>query len=287
MALWIRAGSRNQRKWRGLEWTWYQWGASRAKGWYTLFAAWRRWDTEVKVALGGEDNMFQIELGLPLIGKGALGVRVPRFVCKGWVHHRRELGLELHGLWPTIFVGWDDQMGDMSSYYRREYLDQGKQLPEYLNRITLHPGWRLRLRSYRIARLKNRVFGPVRIDKAPIRTYEDIELALPEGVYTGTVTFRRETVRRNWRVYRDDIIGEWDSDQWLPFPGKGDNSWDCGDDGFKEHTSTIRPFVHEESLRVDSEDVARVVADTIAAVLRQRGRHGGTNWKPEAMGVMR
>ena len=288
MALWIRAGSRNQRKWRGLEWTWYQWGASRAKGWYTLFAAWRRWDTEIKLALGGEDNMLQVELGVPLLGKTALGVRVPRFTTKGWIHHRRELGLELRGLWPTLYVGWDDQMGDMSSYYRRTYLDKGEPLPEYLNRVTLWPGWRISFGPVWWMRLKNRILGSVQIDKTTLRTYEDVELALPEGTYTGSVTFRRERVHRpRWRTYRDDIIGEWEGEEWLPFPGKGENSYDCGDDGFKEHSTTIRRYVHEESLAVDAEDVMRVVSSTIAAVLRQRGRYGGPNWKPEGIGVMR
>lgn len=287
MTLWIREGSRNQRKWRGLEWTWYQWGASRAKGWYTLFAAWRRWDTEIKLALGGEDNMLQFELGVPLLGKAAIGVRVPSLVTEGWIHHRREFGIELHGLSPTLLIGWDDQMGDMSSYYRRSYLDQGKPLPSYLNRVTLHPGWRLSARV-RLWRLKDRLLGKIEIEQTPIRTYEDLELALPEGVYHGKVVFTRERIfRRHWRTYHDDLNGEWRSEEWLPFPGKGENSWDCGDDGIKEHSTTLRRIVHDESLCVDSEDVTRVIASTIAYVLRQRGRYGGPNWKPEGIGVMR
>lgn len=291
MALWTRAGSRGRRKFRNLEWHWYWRGKVRAKGWWLLFTfrdpLWR-WYTEAKLAIGGEDNMLQIELGLPLLGKTAVGFRVPRRLTTGWIHDRRKLGLELRGLWPTLYLGWDDNMGDMSDYYRRQYLDQGQPLPDYLNRVTLHPGWRVSLGPVWWMRLKNKILGPVRIEGEEIKAYEGIELALPEGVYVGTVSFRRERVRRpRWRTYRDDIIGEWDSEQWLVFPGKGESSYDCGDDGFKEHSTTIRPYVHEESLEVDSEDVMRVVSATIAAVLRQRGRYGGRNWKPEGMGIMR
>jgi hypothetical protein len=289
MALWVRPGSRNQRKWRGLEWTWYWRSRSRAKGWWTLFAPWRRWDTELKIAIGGEDDMLQLEIGLPLLGFIAVGIALPRSMTKGWVHHRREFGFELRGLRPTLYVGWDEQMGDMSDYYRREYLEQGKPLPDYLNRIKLHPGWKLRVGPrWWWARLKSTVLGAVQIERMPIRTYEDVELALPEGVYVGTVSFYRERIGRpRGRTRRDDIVGEWSSEQWLPFPGKGENSWDCGDDGFKDHTTTIRPYVHEESLAVDAEDVARVISGTVAGVLRYRGRYGGVNWRPEGVGVMK
>lgn len=288
MALWIRAGSRNQRKWRGLEWTWYQWGASRAKGWYTLFAAWRRWDTELAIAIGGEDNMLQLEIGIPLIGKMAIGVRVPRSLTDDWVHERRQFGFELHGIWPTLWIGWDDQMSDMTDYYRRKYIDEGEPLPEYLNRAKLHPGWKLRISPVRWYRLKNKILGPVEIEKIPLRVYEDVELTLPEGTYTGTVSFFRDRIsRKRWRTIRDDVVGEWEGEEWLPFPGKGENSWDCGDDGFKEHSTTLRRYVHEESGETCAEDVMRVVSETIAAVLRYRGRYGGWKWKPEGIGVMR
>jgi hypothetical protein len=291
MAIWTRAGSSRKRKWRSFEWTWYQWGKVRAKGWWVILTVkdplWR-WYTELKIAVGGEDNMLQFEFGLPLIGKVAVGFRVPRRLTGGWVHHRRELGLELRGIWPTFYIGWDSNMGDMHDYYRQQYTAQGQPLPDYLNRVTLHPGWKLSLGPVWFWLLQNRVLGSVQIEKTPLRSYEGVELALPEGVYVGTVSFRRERLHRpRWRTYRDDIIGEWDSEHWLVFPGKGENSWDCGDDGFKEYSVTIRPYVHEESLHVDIEDVALVVSKTIAGVLRQRGRYGGLNWKPEEMGVMR
>ena len=287
MALWIRSGSRGLPRWRSLQWTWY-WRGTRAKGWWTLGAAWRRWTTEVEVAIGGEDNMLQLGVGLPLIGYTAIGVQVPRRLTKGWVHHRREFGVELRGIWPEIHIAYDDQMNDMSSHYRRTYLDQGKPLPDYLNRVTLHPGWRIRFGPVWWARLKNKMLGSYEHEEIPIRTYDDVELALPEGVYVGKVTFSRSRMKRkHWRTRRDDIIGEWEGEQWLPFPGKGESSYDCGDDGFKEHSTTIRAYVHEESAEVDVEDVNKVVASTISAVLRQRGRYGGLNWKPEGIGVMR
>lgn len=290
MAIWTRAGSRGLPRWRNLEWTWY-WRGVQAKGWWLLGTArldlWR-WGTELEVAIGGEDNMLQLSMMLPLLGRSSVGFRVPRLLTKGWVHHRREFALELRGLWPEIRFAFDDQMSDMSDYYRREYLAQGKPLPAYLNRVTLWPGWRVSFGRVKLMRLKSRILGRVEIEKTPIRTYEGVELALPEGVYVGKVTFTRERLhRKRWRTIRDDIVGEWEGGEWLPFPGKGENSWDCGDDGFKEHSTTIREYVHDESLEVDSEDVMRVVSATIAAVLRQRGRYGGVGWKPDGIGVMR
>lgn len=308
MAFWIR--DEDKKRWRGFSWTWYvssegaKWfqpirsrlpwkGAALMKGWWMLGTwgrNWRRWTTDAKVAVGGEDNMLQCELGLPVLGFVAVGVRVPRGVTKGWVHHRREFGIDLRGIWPTFYFAYDSQMADMEDYYRRNYLKQGKPLPDYLNRVSLWSGWKAGPNPYKVTgRLGDFLLGKREHTTDELRVYEGVKLALPEGVYEGTVTFKREryTRPRRWRPYRDDIIGEWASEKWLPFPGKGENSWDCGDDGFKEHTSTIRRYVNQSSLAVDSEDAAKVVADTIRQVLRYRARHGGLTWEPEGMGVMR
>jgi len=55
----------------------------------------------------------------------------------------------------------------------------------------------------------------------------------------------------------------------IPFPGKGENSWDCDEDA---------AFGQSGPAQSIEEGVGRLVG----SVLRSRRRHGGSNWKPAA-----
>jgi hypothetical protein len=56
----------------------------------------------------------------------------------------------------------------------------------------------------------------------------------------------------------------------IPFPGKGENSWDCGEDA--THSMTCNATNEQEA-----------VAKLVASVLNDRYRHGGKNWRPAAV----
>lgn len=82
--------------------------------------------------------------------------------------------------------------------------------------------------------------------------------------YQGTAKRERCTWKRRFSTtVREDY--RIDMEQGIPFPGKGENSWDCGDDAyFGFGGATIEGAVEH------------IVADTIKA----RARYGGAGWRP-------
>lgn len=99
---------------------------------------------------------------------------------------------------------------------------------------------------------------------------EPVVVPMPERGYRGTVKIQERTWRRpRWPLVWHRRVGA-DVDMGkdpIPFPGKGENSWDCGEDalyGSSNHATTA------------SEAIAKVVE----SVLRSRHRHGGRDWMP-------
>lgn len=84
---------------------------------------------------------------------------------------------------------------------------------------------------------------------------------MPEGCYRATVT-REETTR----VYRLGIARRetwfWlrvDRPGGIPFAGKGENGWDCGDDGL---------------CGIGGETPEEAIGRAVASALKSRGRYG-------------
>ncbi len=97
---------------------------------------------------------------------------------------------------------------------------------------------------------------------------ESVEIPMPEGVYHGLAKFETRTWKRTrwpWAKSRKSV---WITvpDGGVPFPGKGENSWDCGMDGLC-------------GAGVDGESVEEAIGHFVGAVLSNRRRYGGKNWK--------
>lgn len=96
-----------------------------------------------------------------------------------------------------------------------------------------------------------------------------IEVPMPEANYMGTCTLRNDTWKRpRWftrTLRRADIT--MDEGAQVPFPGKGENSWDCGEDGIFGMTCPAR-------------DVPEAIASVVESALRSRAKNGGRDWKP-------
>lgn len=100
-------------------------------------------------------------------------------------------------------------------------------------------------------------------------TVHRIEVAMPERLYVGTCALHADSWKRpRWfrRTIRRATI-DMDKGQQVPVPGKGENSYDCGEDA-----------VFGITLPAATPDEA--VAGLIASVLRSRARHGGPRWRP-------
>lgn len=101
----------------------------------------------------------------------------------------------------------------------------------------------------------------------------DVLVPMPERSYRGTA----KVLRSRWgfeklpalfdKVLTHVSVDMHDGEQ-IPHPGKGENSYDCGEDAT---FSTHGP----------GRTVEDGVGKLVASVLRSRQRHGGPNWTPE------
>ncbi len=115
------------------------------KGWWHLGTSGFSNYFAVEFAIGGEDNMVQFKVVLPYLGCWAIGVRVPRWLTRGWVYERRELTFRSGyiGRWFEVLVGVDQGLdGGMARYYR-EKRKAGEKLS--WSRAALWPGWHLKV----------------------------------------------------------------------------------------------------------------------------------------------
>jgi hypothetical protein len=97
-------------------------------------------------------------------------------------------------------------------------------------------------------------------------------VTMPEGHYEAVVTIHRATwTPKRWpfslfpKVRVDSRI---EVEGGVPVPGKGENSWDCGEDAIMS-TGSSTPTV------------AAAVAAITKSALETRERYGGRNWLPE------
>lgn len=114
-------------------------------------------------------------------------------------------------------------------------------------------------------------FGHLQYSGQPVETSED-EAAFPERTYKLKVEIVKATWRRKrwpwWPLKKTLYRATITSDRPVPEPGKGENSWDCGEDATYGLTCTA-------STRVEA------VTQFIESVLRTRARYGGRMWRPE------
>jgi hypothetical protein len=100
-----------------------------------------------------------------------------------------------------------------------------------------------------------------------------VKIPLPERAYDGTVTIEvREWRRKRWPFVWHRMIGadvDCKNDP-LPFPGKGENSWDCGEDA-----------TYSSSAPCPTGKVADAIGHMVAHVLDTRRRYGGEGWLPK------
>ena len=97
----------------------------------------------------------------------------------------------------------------------------------------------------------------------------EVVLPLPEGRYPATVelhrtTLRRERLRRVTTSYYADLTPACG----VPVPGKGENSYDCGDDAIYSSSAAV------STPEYGSEWVTEAVSGFVNGVLRQRSRYG-------------
>lgn len=147
---------------------------------------------------------------------------------------------------------WTDPMGGWSSswpWWRRK-LQQG----------SFHP--------------VDFLLGSTKLTEREI-SRQDVLIPMPERSYQATVIIEERTWRRpRWpfpwhrhlgadvKMYQDPI----------PHPGKGENSWDCGEDAAYSFPIPRQRF---------SDAVSYAIGHVVAGQLDTRARRGGRDWRPK------
>lgn len=128
------------------------------------------------------------------------------------------------------------------------------------------PAWKRGTRS-----LVDLVFGQPRTSQYDLDSGRTV-VPMPEGAYPAAWTRTRYTTRwRRWRKPR--VWHRWtieiDAEGGIPHPGKGENSWDCEDDGLQSMSCGAQTPTLEAAVEAVQQ-----------TVLRYRLKYGGPDWKP-------
>jgi len=92
-----------------------------------------------------------------------------------------------------------------------------------------------------------------------------VDFPMPEKSYKGRVHIQaNEWKRPRWPWPKTVLRAHVDMEEPIPFPGKGENSWDCGDDAL--HGSCFPCRTVEEA-----------IGNVVGTVLRNRKRYGGSH----------
>jgi hypothetical protein len=95
------------------------------------------------------------------------------------------------------------------------------------------------------------------------------QVAMPEGAYPCTVKLTEDSWKRPRLPWRRRVLrAHMEMHKAVPHPGKGENSWDCGEDATSAMTCCAAT-------------VEEAIAKMTESVLNSRRRHGGSvNWRP-------
>lgn len=109
------------------------------------------------------------------------------------------------------------------------------------------------------------------VHNSEVTKVQQVKIPMPEGSYEATVTLSFDTWKRSrwpWPQIRhgynldvNEINGK---PGYIPVPGKGENSWDCGGDGI---------FGQSGSARTVEEAIGHVVGSALRDRQRRIGRH--------------
>lgn len=115
------------------------------------------------------------------------------------------------------------------------------------------------------------LFGKHEYESIPLKT-ATIQIPMPEGLYKGTCTLSEDVWKRpRWfakKIRRAHV----DMVEPIPFPGKGSESWNCGDDAAFGMTMQART-------------IGDAIGAMVASVTNSRHRNGGPNWRPEPAAI--
>lgn len=216
---------------------------------------WLTADVQIRFS-DDEDRGITFHLSLSRLASVWITLPLPRALLTPWMINDRVFGVRLGYIGDIAWIlfahaEWAEDCG-MTDYYRR-------QNPRRHTNAQLWPGWEVKLRWPPVLTW---LFGRAKTDKRVV-SVTPVEIPLDGRTYPATVALEAwETRRARWPwAYRRRLSSNIEVPAPPRFAGKGENSWDCGDDGiYGMSSSELSP--------------ASVVGQYVKRVLENRERYG-------------
>lgn len=232
----------------------------------TVLGGWKDWlsaDAEIRLSYE-EDPGITLHLSLSRLIAVWITIGLPRRWLTSWMLSDRTFGIKLGYIgdiaWITFaHAQWAEDCG-MTDYYRR-------QNPRTHTDLQLWPGWELKIKWPPVL---DWVLGRAKHHKTDVQsTY--VKIPLDNKEYDGKLTIEQRYFKRpRWPwAYRRAYTSYLEVKSPPRFAGKGESSWDCGDDAiYGFGTNELRP--------------ASVVGLYVKRVLENRERYGMPSEKVDA-----
>lgn len=214
-----------------LEWVIPSWGA--------------HWGVSFAINAGDSNNQWTFHLGLGFFAI-FLGVNAYQFHVGSWstyakepffMHGQREFSINFHGgaMWIQIWYDWLGSSGTSSPWYQNGF---------HIDPMDI-------------------LFGRTDYSEK-ILEEGNCFIPMPEGSYEATYKHVVATwTRRRWPFKKQWLRMHIDVPKGIPVEGKGENSWDCGEDATYGITCVART-------------VADGIGTLVSSVLHDRKRYGGS-----------
>lgn len=167
-------------------------------------------------------------------------------------------GFNVYARWFGLFIGWGDTDRERAGW-QVSWSDGTLRLSHPWVRQNewrrADPWWKKDI-SLRIV---DWLIGRSRCETIAGESHE-VVVPMPEGSYRATVQHETRIWRRRWywpESRRDSVY--LDIPRGIPFAGKGESAWDCGDDGL---------------FGISGDSVEDAVSSAVRSVMRSRRKYG-------------
>lgn len=106
-----------------------------------------------------------------------------------------------------------------------------------------------------------RLLGRQQYTNEVIKADMPIQIPMPEGIYQAVAKYERSSWKRPLWFHLTRLYTTVDVPKGIPFAGKGENSWDCGDDGLYGYS-------------VEGHDLEKAIGHGVESVLKSRRKYG-------------
>lgn len=195
-------------------------------------------------------------------------------------HQDSDVTLSL-GVWPvTLYLSLEGMPQVFYKKWQEVYRYSGREIGFYVSRdedavmpsVVLHwdiwtndNEWSPKTPRWRTSHvdLFDALLGPVRSYETVILRKKSVKIPMPEGSYDGTLEMHeRRFTRRRWPFTEVLKTARLEVEDGIPHEGKGENSWDCGEDALFGLSCTAK-------------NEADAIGKVIALVLENRRRYDG------------